>query len=93
VAGTASSPSTIKSWAAIFAAASSSGAARTTGGAVLIVAGVALGSLAWVSLLATGTAMARRAIGEGAIRVADAMPGLAMLGFGGALAFATAHDG
>jgi putative LysE/RhtB family amino acid efflux pump len=92
LAGTASNPSTILSWAAIFAAASTSGAARTTGGAVLLVAGVALGSLAWVSLLATGTAMARRAIGEGAIRVADAIAGVAMLGFGGALAFTSAHD-
>src|SRR5215217_5054153 len=50
LAGTASNPLTIASWAAIFAAASAAGAARTPGGAVLLVAGVGLGSLAWGTL-------------------------------------------
>src|SRR5919107_766955 len=45
LAGTASNPTTIASWAAIFAAASVAGAAETTGGAVALVTGVALGSL------------------------------------------------
>ena len=52
VAGTASNPATIASWAAIFAAASTAGAAPTTSAAVLLIVGVALGSLAWVSALA-----------------------------------------
>ena len=80
LAGTASNPLTIASWAAIFAAAS---------GAVLLVAGVGLGSLVWVSTLATGTALARRAIGWRAIRAADTIAGLGLIGFGGALAAAT----
>lgn len=92
LAGTASNPSTIAPWAAIFAAASAAGAARSTDGAVLLVVGVALGSLAWVSTLATATAIARRAIGERAIRFADALAGLGMLGFGGALAYSASHD-
>ena len=87
LAGTASNPLTIASWAAIFAAATSAGAAHTAGGAVLLVAGVGLGSLAWVSALATGTAVARRAIGRRAVRVADAIAGLGLIGFGTALAF------
>src|SRR5919202_847944 len=62
--GTASNPATIASWGAIFAAASASGAAATTGAAVLLVAGVALGSLAWVSVLATATAVARGVLGR-----------------------------
>ena len=78
LAGTASNPLTIASWAAIFAAAS---------GAVLLVAGVGLGSLVWVSALATGTALARRTIGQRAIRAADAIAGLGLVGFGGALAY------
>ena len=89
LAGTASNPLTIVSWAAIFAAASAAGAAHTAGGAVLLVAGVALGSLVWVSTLATGTALARRAIGWRAIRAADTIAGLGLIGFGGALAAAT----
>jgi putative LysE/RhtB family amino acid efflux pump len=92
LAGTASNPLTILSWAAIFAAASTAGATATTGGAVLLVAGVALGSLSCVSLLASGTALARRAIGDRVLRVADAVAGLGLLGFGGALVYGAAHD-
>jgi len=87
LAGTASNPLTIASWAAIFAAASAAGAAHTAGGAVLLVTGVGLGSLTWVSALASGTAVARRAIGRRAVRAADAIAGLGLVGFGTALAF------
>src|ERR1035437_6752236 len=48
--GTASNPSTIVSWGAIFAAASTAGLVHTAA-AVLLVAGVAIGSLTWVSAL------------------------------------------
>lgn len=92
IAGTASNPLTIASWAAIFAAASAAGAAGSAGGAVLLVAGVGLGSLVWVAMLATGTAIARRRIGERAVRVADAVAGLGLVGFGGALAVTTLND-
>ena len=89
LAGTASNPLTIASWAAIFAAASAAGAAHTAGGAVLLVAGVGIGSLTWVSALASATAVARRAIGRRAVRAADAIAGLGLVGFGGALAAST----
>ncbi len=92
LAGTASNPLTIASWAAIFAAATAAGAARTSGGATLLVAGVGLGSLAWVSALATGTAVARRAIGQRAVRAADAIAGLGLVGFGSTLAFSVLGD-
>ena len=94
LAGTASNPLTIASWAAIFAAASAAGAAHTPSGAALLVGGVGLGSLAWVSALASGTALARRAIGRRAVRAADTIAGLGLLGFGGALAYnALSRDG
>ncbi|MEA2278010.1 MAG: hypothetical protein QOC78_2970 [Solirubrobacteraceae bacterium] len=93
LAGTASNPATIASWAAIFAAASAAGAADSAAGAVLLVAGVGAGSLAWVTLLATGVAIARRSAGDRAMRLADAVAGLGLLGFGGALAYgAVRHD-
>jgi putative LysE/RhtB family amino acid efflux pump len=93
LAGTASNPATIASWAAIFAAASAAGAAHSAGGAVLLVGGVGAGSLAWVTLLATGVAIARRSAGDRAMRLADAVAGLGLLGFGGALAYgAVRHD-
>jgi putative LysE/RhtB family amino acid efflux pump len=87
LAATASNPSTIASWAAIVAAASVAGAADSAGGAVALVAGVALGSLAWVTVLATVVAVVRRGAGERAIRTADAIAGVGLLGFGGALAY------
>lgn len=92
VAGTASNPLTIASWAAIFAAASVAGAAQGGGDAVLLVAGVGAGSLAWMTLLASGTAIARRAVGERAVRVADLVAGLGMVGFGGVLAAGALRD-
>ena len=92
LAGTASNPATIASWAAIFAAASVAGAAGSSGGAVMLVAGVGVGSLTWTMLLASGTAVARRAAGERALRVADAVAGLGLIGFGGALAYGAFKD-
>lgn len=92
LAGTASNPATIISWAAIFAAASAAGAASSSSGAVLLVLGVGVGSLVWVATLATGTAVARRAVGERALVIADACAGVAMLGFGGALAYGALRE-
>jgi putative LysE/RhtB family amino acid efflux pump len=92
LAGTASNPLTIAFWAAIFAAASTAGAARTTTQAVLLVVGVAVGSFSWVGILAGGVALARRALGPRAIRVADVLAGLGMVSFVGALLYASAHD-
>jgi putative LysE/RhtB family amino acid efflux pump len=83
IAATASNPSTIASWAAIFAAASTSGATDTP---ALLVTGVGLGSLCWVTLLAAGTATARRAVGGRAVRIADTIAGAGLLVFGVALA-------
>ena len=88
LAGTASNPLTIVSWAAIFAAASVAGAPS----AVLLVAGVGAGSLTWVCLLATGTAVARRALGEQAVRAADVVAGAGLLGFGSLLAYGVLRD-
>ena len=90
--GTASNPSTIVSWAAIFAAASTAGFVHTTGSAVALVGGVAIGSLTWVSILATGVALAGRSIGRRTIRAVDGVAGAGLLGFGGALAYTTLHD-
>ena len=87
LAGTASNPTTIASWAAIFAATSVAGAAETASGAVALVVGVALGSLAWVTLLATVVAVIRRSAGERAMRTADAIAGAGLIGFGGVLAW------
>lgn len=84
LAGTASNPLTIASWAAVFAAASTAGAVRTTPAAVLLVVGVTAGSLAATAGIASLTVISRRALGQRAMRLADAIAGVALLGFGGA---------
>lgn len=89
---TASNPATIASWAAIFAAAHGAGAAGSASAQGLLVAGVAAGSAVWVTALATGTAVVRRAVGLRATRVADAVAGVGLLGFGGALAYGTLKE-
>jgi len=92
LAGTASNPATIASWAALFAAASTTGAADSTAGAALLVLGVAAGSLTWVTTLATGVALARRRLGERGLRLADGAAGLGMLSLGGVLGYSATHE-
>lgn len=90
--GTASNPSTILSWGAIFAAASTAGLVHTTSAAILLVAGVAIGSLTWVTILATGVVLARRSMSARAIRATDGAAGAGLVAFGGVLAYTTIHD-
>jgi len=87
--GTASNPLTIASWAAIFAAASTG----SDSSALTLVLGVGLGSLTWTTLLALGIAAVRHSVGERGMRIADALAGVGMLGFAGALGWRAVHDG
>ena len=91
LAATASNPLTIASWAAVFAAASTAGAAEA-GGAGLLLAGVGLGSLTWMTILAGGVSLARRRVGPRLLRAVDGVAGAGILGFGGLLAFRTLRD-
>lgn len=88
LAGTASNPATIASWAAIFAAASAGGGAA----AVPLVTGVGIGSATWVTVLAGAVALARRAVGPRVERAADVLAGFALLGFAATLGYRTAAD-
>ena len=92
LAGTASNPLTIASWGAVFAAASVAGAASGGGEAVLLVVGVGLGSLAWMTLLATGVAVARRRVGDRIRRAADVVAGLGLLASGVVLGAGVADE-
>ena len=53
----------------------------------MLVVGVAIGSATWMAALASGVAVVRRAVGPRAIRIADGIAGLGLLGFGGVLAY------
>lgn len=85
VVATASNPSTIVSWAAIFGAASSATSARP----VPLVVGVGLGSLTWVLVLAAAVAVVRRAVGPRTVALADGVAGLGLCTFGGVLGWRT----
>jgi putative LysE/RhtB family amino acid efflux pump len=85
---TASNPLTIASWAAVFAAASTAGA----GGGAALLAGVGLGSLTMMSLLAGGVSVARRWVGPRLLRTVDGVAGAGVLGFGALLAYRTLRD-
>ena len=87
LAGTASNPLTIASWAAIFAAAS----VGTGASARLLVPGVAAGSLAWTTMLVIAVAVLRRGAGRRAVRAADTVSAIGMIGFAGLLGWRTAH--
>jgi putative LysE/RhtB family amino acid efflux pump len=78
---TASNPATIVSWAAIFGAASTA----TSAAPAPLVAGVALGSLTWVTVLSCIVAVVRRAVGARTVRLADGVAGLGLMTFGGVL--------
>jgi putative LysE/RhtB family amino acid efflux pump len=67
----------------VFAAISAAG---TAGEVPLLVAGVGLGSLAWMTLLTTGTTIVRQAVGPRAIRIADTIAGTGLVAFGLVLA-------
>jgi putative LysE/RhtB family amino acid efflux pump len=95
LAATASNPLTIASWAAIFAAASTAGAVAGRGGgagALLLLAGVGLGSMTWMSLLTGGVSLARHSVGARFVRAVDVVAGLGLLAFGAALAGRTLRD-
>ncbi len=92
LAGTASNPLTVASWAAVFALASTTGAARSWSGAVLLVFGVTLGSLTWGGVLSSLVALSRRALNRRWLGLIDLLAGAAMVVFGGLLASSTIRD-
>jgi threonine/homoserine/homoserine lactone efflux protein len=92
LAATASNPSTIASWAAIFAAASAAGVAGDVPAAALMLAGVGAGSMAWFAILSVGMAALRRRIGPRGLRLADGLAGLGLVGFGGVLGWQVLHQ-
>lgn len=87
---TASNPLTIASWAAAFSAASTAALAGSASTAVVLVAGVATGSLTWFTILSGGLALVRRRVGTSLVRIVDLASGLAILGFAGLLGWRTA---
>lgn len=85
LAATASNPSTILSWGAVFAAASTTGFTASTGETAMLLVGVGLGTLTWFTALSLALAAARRRVGPRLLPAIDAGAGIGLLGFAGVL--------
>jgi putative LysE/RhtB family amino acid efflux pump len=92
LAATASNPTTILSWAAVFAAASTASAVDGTAQTLLLVGGVGLGTLTWFTTLSLGLAAIRHRVGDRLLKLVDMGSGLGLLFFSGALGWRAASD-
>src|SRR3954447_26563144 len=92
LAACASNPLTIASSAAVFAPPSTAGASGSAAGTVALLAGVGIGSMSWMAILATGVSVARRRIGDRLLRFVEGLAGTGLIGFGGLMAYRTLHD-
>jgi threonine/homoserine/homoserine lactone efflux protein len=92
LAATASNPSTILSWAAVFAAASTASAVDGTAETLLLCLGVGCGTLTWFTTLSLGMAALRRRVGDRLLRLIDVGSGLGLLVFSGLLGVRAARE-
>ncbi|HWH93804.1 MAG TPA: LysE family transporter [Baekduia sp.] len=92
LAATASNPSTILSWAAIFAAASSASSVDGTAATLLLCAGVGCGTLTWFTTLSLGMVAIRARVGDRLLRLVDIGSGLGLLLFSGLLGVRAARE-
>lgn len=87
---TASNPLTITAWAAVFAAASTARIAHTATAAVLLLAGIGLGTTSWFTVWSTAIALVRRLAGQRVHQAISVISGLGLIAFGIVLAWQTA---
>jgi putative LysE/RhtB family amino acid efflux pump len=92
LAATASNPSTIASWAAIFAAASTAHLARTPASTTVLLVGIGFGSMCWFAILSTGMTVVGRRFDDRGLRIIDGLSGAGLMAFGGVLAFRSLRD-
>lgn len=93
VIATASNPSTIASWAAIFSAASVGHVAESTADAAALLVGIGVGSFAWFAVLSTVAGrVIRRRVSARALRTADILSGSGIAAFGLLLGWRTARS-
>jgi threonine/homoserine/homoserine lactone efflux protein len=92
LAATASNPSTILSWAAIFAAASTASSVDGTAQTLLLCAGVGCGTLTWFTTLSLGMLAIRARVGDRLLRLVDIGSGVGLLFFSGVLGVRAARE-
>jgi putative LysE/RhtB family amino acid efflux pump len=89
---TASNPTTIASWAAVFAAASTASAVDGTAETLFLCAGVGCGTLTWFTTLSLGLTAVRHHVGDRLLRAVDIGSGVGILLFAGALGVRSARE-
>ncbi|HEY6758156.1 MAG TPA: LysE family transporter [Baekduia sp.] len=89
---TASNPSTILSWAAVFAAASTASSISGTGATLLLCLGVGCGTLTWFTTLSLTMAALRARTGDRLLALVDVGSGLGLLVFSGVLGLRAARE-
>lgn len=84
---TLSNPLTIAYWASIFAATNTGtgSASSGLGAAGLFVAGIAIGTFSWFTILSSAVSLLRARIGPRLMRTVDVLAGIGLIGFGGRL--------
>jgi putative LysE/RhtB family amino acid efflux pump len=92
LAATASNPSTILSWAAVFAAASTASAVNGTPQTLLLCLGVGCGTLTWFTTLSLTMAALRTRAGDRLLALVDIGSGLGLLVFSGILGVRAARE-
>jgi threonine/homoserine/homoserine lactone efflux protein len=92
LAATASNPSTILSWAAVFAAASTASSVDGTSDTLLLCLGVGAGTLTWFTTLSLTMAAIRSRVGDRLLQAVDIGSGVGLLLFGGILGVRAARE-
>jgi putative LysE/RhtB family amino acid efflux pump len=92
VAATALNPLTIALWTISFPAAAPKSASDSVANAVVLLAGVGLGSLTWYTAFTTVIAGVRHRLGNSILRAVDIVSGLALAGFGAFVAVRAAQE-
>jgi len=92
LAATASNPSTILSWAAVFAAASTASSVDGTSDTLLLCLGVGAGTLTWFTTLSLTMAAIRSRVGDRLLAFVDVGSGIGLLVFGGILGIRAARE-
>jgi putative LysE/RhtB family amino acid efflux pump len=91
-AATALNPLTIALWTVTFPAAAPAAGRDSVGRALLLLGGVALGSLSWYCALSTALALARSRLNERLLGLVDVGAGGGLVALGGLLAYRSARD-
>jgi threonine/homoserine/homoserine lactone efflux protein len=87
VAGTALNPLTIALWTVSFPASAPHAAAGSTADGLLLLGGVALGTIGWYGGVALAVAATRRRIGPKVLQTIDILIGAALMVFGAVLGY------